>query len=123
MIYNLLVIHSESGNNVATIKVAENGFDENEGILMSGVIKAIEDFLNELKIGNIRSFNTHERQVIIYKQKYIFLVLICDEDDDPNMYLTKIEYIANLFNEGVDWTNWYGETTMFDEIKKRHINY
>ncbi|MHA1149901.1 MAG: hypothetical protein ACTSR8_16820 [Promethearchaeota archaeon] len=122
MIYNLVVINSESGNNVATIKLSEEGFDEGEGILMSGVVSAISNFLNELNIGNIRSFKTHQKQVIVYKKKFVLVVLICDENDEPDYYLPKIEYIANLFDNGCDWSNWCGDVSMFGEIIKTATN-
>ena len=55
MLYNVIVLNHVSGVTLATIRLSDEGINENDGILMAGVVKAIRDFLQELKIGKIHT--------------------------------------------------------------------
>jgi hypothetical protein len=114
--YNLIILHSESGSNLATIKLSETGIDEDEGILMSGVVKAIENLLHELRMGQIHSFITYEKKILTYKHERILVALICDKNDNIELCLPKIKYVAKLFYEHVDWSVWNGEIHIFNDI-------
>lgn len=116
MKYNLIILHSESGSNLATIKLSETGIDKGKGMLMSGVVKAIESFLHELSMGQIHSFITHEKKILTYKHGFILVALICDKNDNTELNLPKIKRVAKLFNDHVDWNVWDGEIHIFDNL-------
>lgn len=118
MLYNLIVINVESGINIATLKLAEEGLHVDYGHLMSGVVKAIKDLLEELELGSIETFSTQEKRVVIYKEGLILVALVCDDEDNYDIYLPKLRYVANLYHSHCDWENWCGEMNMFDELKQ-----
>lgn len=113
MLYNLIILNARSGITIANIRLAEEGITEKDGILMGGIVKAIRDFLRELEIGDIRTFQTLEKKIVNYIQGDILIALVCDENDNTDLYLPKIKYIAALFDENCDWDDWSGEITQF----------
>ncbi len=117
MLYNVIVLNHVSGVTLATIRLSDEGINENDGILMAGVVKAIRDFLQELKIGKIHTFQTHEKKILIAIDGVILVALVCDESTNSELYYPKIKYIASLFNRSCDWDTWCGELDIFDDIK------
>ncbi|MEJ2250077.1 MAG: hypothetical protein P8Y70_14330 [Candidatus Lokiarchaeota archaeon] len=115
MLYNLLVLNSTTGLNIVTVKLSEKGIDEESGFLMSGIVKAIQSFLQELKFGEIRTFQTHEKKVIVYQKDHILTALVADESESEGLYLPKIKYITEIFNNAYDWENWGGEIDIFNK--------
>lgn len=117
MLYNVIVLNHVSGVTVATIRLSDEGINENDGILMAGVVKAIRDFLQELKIGKIHTFQTHEKKILIAIDGVILVALVCDDNTNSELYYPKIKYIANSFNNSCNWDTWCGELDIFDELK------
>ncbi|MGV9172723.1 MAG: hypothetical protein ACOC44_07280 [Promethearchaeia archaeon] len=109
------MLNAEVGINLCTLQLAEEGIDEDTGQLASGMIKAIRDILKELKIGKIKNFNTHEKQVIVYKKDAILTALVCDKHENAEIYNPKIRKITEMFNNAVDWDKWGGEMDIFNE--------
>ncbi|MHA1195112.1 MAG: hypothetical protein ACTSRH_00090 [Promethearchaeota archaeon] len=114
MLHNLLIINADTGINLASIKLSETGFEESDGVLISGVVKAIDSFLREVKFGEIRYFITHQKKVIIYIQDSILLALICDKEENENLYIPKLELIGKKFSSLINWDNWNGEINIFE---------
>jgi hypothetical protein len=114
-----MVMDEKSGITLANIQLAEESINEEMEVLASGIFKAIGDVLKELKIGQIKSLQTHKKQVILYKKKAILVGLICDIDDNTDIYIPKIEKIANLFINATDWEHWCGDVGIFKEIIKK----
>ncbi|MFX1501921.1 MAG: hypothetical protein ACFFDH_13235 [Promethearchaeota archaeon] len=117
MIYNLIVLDIETGVSISTIRLSEEGIDENQGILMAGVVKAIKDFLENLQFGRIKEFHTHDKKVIIGKRDRILAALVCDNNVNVDLFYPKINNIANLFYSAYNWEIWDGGLNIFDEIK------
>lgn len=115
MLYNLIIINSESGINVANIILSEKGISDDNTQLMSGILKAIESFLKELSLGEIKTFNTHNRKVLISQAGVVLAALILDENDDSELYLPKLQYVSDLFGNSCKWENWCGEIDIFTE--------
>ena len=90
MLYNVIVLNHVSGVTLATIRLSDEGINENDGILMAGVVKAIRDFLQELKIGKIHTFQTHEKKILIAIDGVILVALVCDESTNSELYYPKI---------------------------------
>ena len=119
MLYNLIVINAEAGINICTLQLAEEGITEDDGQLASGMVKAIRDILEELKVGEIKNFETHQRQVLMYKKDAILTALICDQEDNIEIYNPKIQKITEMFNNVIDWNSWGGEMDIFEETIKK----
>lgn len=115
MLYNLIIINSESGINLANIILSEKGISDDNTQLMSGILKAIESFLKELDMGDIKAFNTHNRKVMIYQEGEALLGLIMDEEDDPKLYEPKLQYLGDLFGNNCKWENFCGDIDIFEE--------
>lgn len=107
-------MNQKSGMTIANIQLAEDSISEGMGDLASGTLKAIQDVLNELEIGQIKSFETHKKQVLVHKQGAILIALICDIGDNTEVYIPKLQKIANMFNHAVDWETWCGSIDIFN---------
>ncbi|MBD3254023.1 MAG: hypothetical protein GF383_02980, partial [Candidatus Lokiarchaeota archaeon] len=107
-------MQEHTGINICTLVLADEGsIDEDIGCLASGMVKAIRDFLKELRFGKIKNFLTHERKVIIYKEGEILTALICDENDNSELYYPKVKKIAEIFNDTIREKEWTGELSVF----------
>ncbi|TXT63193.1 MAG: hypothetical protein BAJALOKI1v1_770011 [Promethearchaeota archaeon] len=92
-----MIMNEQSGIIVANIQLAEDSISEDMEGLASGILKAIGSVLKELKIGHIKSLQTHKKQVILYKKK-------------------EIEKITDIFINAINWDTWSGEVSMFNDM-------
>ncbi len=119
MLYNLIIMDDKAGINLVHIKLNESGIDDLTSQLASGMVKAIRDLLTELKMGTIKSFETHEKQILVSKQDPILAALIVDIEDDIDPLTNKLKEITKLFSENVDWDTWNGNTARLDPLKQK----
>ncbi len=122
MLYNLIVMDANAGLNLVNIQMDQGGMDGASGQLASGMVKAIRDFLSELKMGSIKSFHTHQKQILVHKEGNILSVLIADVEDDMEPFSERIIRITNMFNESVDWSKWDGNINIFEPIEEEAKN-
>lgn len=122
MLYNLLIMNRKSGMTITNIQLAEDSISESMGDLASGTLKAIQDVLKELEIGQIKSFETNKKQIIVHKKGRILLALISDIGDNTEVFTPKLQKIAALFDSAVDWDKWSGSIDIFNEQIKKAKN-
>jgi len=122
MLYNLLIMNRKSGMTITNIQLAEDSISESMGDLASGTLKAIQDVLKELEIGQIKSFETNKKQIIVHKKGRILLALISDIGDNTEVFTPKLQKIAALFDSAIEWDNWSGSIHIFNEQIKKAKN-
>jgi len=116
MLHNLFIVNKESGIPIGTIKLSEKGINEEEADLISTSIKAIQDFFKDLKFGELETFQFLERQIIIHKKANTLLILVCEKKINLDALYPKLELIAMMFDKTIDWFEWDGVISKYDEL-------
>mgnify|MGYP006286959119 CR=1 FL=1 len=122
MLHNLFIVNKESGIPIGTIKLSEKGIDKEEADLISSSIKAIQDFFKNLKFGELETFQFLKRQIIIHKKSNVLLILVCEKETDLDRLHPKLELIAMMFDKTIDWFEWDGVISKYDDLVKSTKN-
>ncbi len=114
MIYALLIFQAETAKIITSINFSQGlNIEDGTGELMSGVVKAISDFLNEMRLGEIRNFETREKNVLVVKSGGIVAALVCDRGSNIDIYDAKLKLIAEEYGSTTDMSKWKGNTEIF----------
>ncbi len=114
VIYALLVFQAETALNIARINFYKGlNIEDGTGDFLSGVVKALSDFLSEMRLGEIRNFETREKSVLVVKSGGIIAALVCDTGSNIDIYSTKLKIIAEEFESTTDISKWHGDTEIF----------
>ncbi len=96
MIYSIIVFNKTSG-----IPLYSHHFKEFAGdaSLASGMVMAITSFLEELQLGTLKSFITHEKKVIIVPTNILYVALVIDLDDLESQWESRAADIGVYIEE------------------------
>ena len=99
MIKEIHIIHQQSGVPLINVNLNDQDVSENiSSVLFSGVIKGIEVFLKECKIGDLTEFTTNENRIEVRCDKGIIVAVVADINDPPHNIVDLItEDIGALF--------------------------
>jgi len=116
MLNYLIIIHRSSGLPLFSKGYSQNFLDI-QSALLSGILVALKQITNELKIGELSTFNTHNQKIITRASENIFIGLILDTDDSEQIWNPRAQLIAELFEKRYDMANWYGSADLFDDFE------
>jgi len=126
MLHYILIMHSTSGLPIYERKVSPEFMDLKSEIL-SGLITALQQVSQYLKIGDLSTFNTHNYKVVIKSTENLRVTLLINLDDNEEEWKVVAEELATTLEQKVDFSNWRGELkktifnfdTYIDEVLSR----
>ncbi len=113
MIHYIILVNRESGIMMFEKKLSEDLTDI-KSVLLSGMLIALRQLSAELKIGELSTFNTHNKKVLTSVTKRIIVALIIDPDDIEKKFEKLSIKIGEIFEERYDIENWNGDVDLFD---------
>ncbi len=118
MLRKLLILHKASG--VPLFKVDLKGTVVNsDDVLLGGMLRALGDLAEELKIGDFSSFKTSDKFFLISSLKHILVVLVLDREDDAEEYKQFASEIAWSFETTYSLEEWDGNVERFSGFKDK----
>ena len=98
MIYDIFILHQDSGVPLLTLNLASKGKDEKDPALFTGVLQGIRLFLKECKYGDLTDFTTKDYRVEVRCDEGVAVALVADLEDPSHDFINKLtEDIAYLF--------------------------
>ncbi|MHA1803931.1 MAG: V4R domain-containing protein [Promethearchaeota archaeon] len=93
---------------------------EVNGDLFSALITAIVSFVSEIQMGDVRKFETGNKQILIYPHEKIVIVGIVDEKHEDEHIYKSLKMIGEEFSKKYEKTlsNWTGELDPFCEFTR-----
>ena len=116
MLHNLFLLVNESGISIGNLNFSEEKLDDIEADLLSSSIKGIIDFFNSTPFGEIDTFKFMDKSMKIIRKEQLMYVLVYDKDTDMMLYNSKLEMIAEMFENCIDWCSWYGNVSQFKDL-------
>lgn len=121
MIHSIIVFKQESGLPIYTHHFGDLAVDDS---LTSGVIHAITSLLREMELGQLRSFITHEKKVLIVPIEFIYIAIVVDLEDTDGEWISKSveigEIIEKEFGEIIRSQQAF-DLSAFDEYNKKIV--
>ncbi len=116
MLRNLFILEKESGISIGNINLSEETYDEQEADLISSSIKAIQDFFQTMKFGEIENFQFLDKSINIMRKTSIILAIVSDKGTNLAPYQPKLELISVMIEKSMDWFKWDGNVSKFKDI-------
>ena len=116
MLHNLFILVSESGISVGNLNLSEEKLDDIQADLLSSSIKGIIDFFNSTPFGDIDTFQFMDKSMKIIRKEQLMFVLVYDRDTEMMLYNSKLEIVAEMFENSIDWCSWYGNVSQFKDL-------
>lgn len=117
---HLVSFHAGTGITIVEMSFLDEAcMDENTSVLFSGIIRAIQDLMSELKLGDMKAFETHENVIAYVQRGAVVVALLMERGTDASMFSGKLVSVATAIDEFLDWSTWTGEVTQFDPLKAR----
>ncbi len=121
MIKKVLIIHRVSG--VPLLVVDPRGMElASTDVLLSGMMKALEELAKELGVGDFSSFETSDAVFLVASLKNVLVVLLLDREGDIEQYKNLAIEIAWDFESAYRLENWDGNIDRFSGFKDRLIS-
>ncbi len=116
MLHHLFILVEESGISIGNLNLSDEKLDDIEADLLSSSIKGIIDFFKSTPFGEIDTFKFMDKSMKIIRKKILLFALVYDKDTDMNLYNPKLEIIAEMFENSIDWCKWYGNISQFKDL-------
>lgn len=117
MIHYIILINRESGILMLEKRLSDV-LPDIKSDLLSGMLVALRKFSMELQIGELSTFNTHNKKFLISVTKNTLVALIIDLEDSEQEYEKLALNIGKIFQESYDVENWDGNIEFFEPFNK-----
>ena len=57
-----------------------------------------------------------DKSIKIIRKEQLLFVIVFDKDTDMMIYNPKLEIIAEMFENSIDWCSWYGNVSQFKDL-------
>lgn len=118
MINGIYIIHRNSGNLLFEKTYEHSPIDKD---LFSGLLTAIRGFLKEIHMGELTSFSTLKKKIIISLTENIVVAIILDIAASSEKYQGIAYEIGSQFSQvfGADLKKWDGNRTIFKSFNEQ----
>lgn len=87
--------------------------------LFSSLISAIHTFTAAIHMGELTSFNTHSKKILLTATDYLIIVLIMDCNDSSEKWSGTAYKIAREFESQFKLANWNGNRNIFSRFEPK----
>jgi hypothetical protein len=116
MLNNVCIIDRASGRLILERK--SNNIIVNPD-LFSSLISAIHTFTTAIHMGELTSFNTHSKTILLSVTDSLIIVLIMDRGDSSEKWVGTAYKIAREFESQFKLTNWNGNRNTFARFEPK----
>ena len=116
MLNNICIIDRASGRLMLERKSDNIIVDAD---LFSSLISAIHSFTTAIQMGELTSFTTHSKKILLSVTDYLIIVLIMDSSDSSEKWLGTAYEIAHEFESQFELANWNGNRSTFSGFERK----
>ena len=87
--------------------------------LFSSLISAIHSFITAIQMGELTSFTTHSKKILLSVTDYLIIVLVMDSSDSSEKWLGTAYKIAHEFESQFKLVNWNGNRNIFSGFEPK----
>lgn len=118
MMHYVLIIHRETGVLLFEKKLS-NEFKELSSELISGLIIAIKNFSEMIKLGEASTFAAHNFKIVCASSENIYTSIIVDSIDNEEEIRSLAQKISNEFEKQYDITTRLGNISIFRDFTEK----
>jgi len=116
MLNNICIIDRASGRLMLEGKSNNIIVDSD---LFSSLISAIHSFTTAIQMGELTSFTTHSKKILLSVTDYLIIVLVMDSGDSSEKWLGTAYKIAHEFESQFKLANWNGNRSTFSGFEPK----